>query len=231
MKITLGTTYYENPENLHNFLNRHSDFFDEIIVVDDGSSIHPIEKQQINFPNVKIYKVLKDYGFNSHGCRNLIADQATNDWIVFLDCDRFIADPNIFIKTIEEKKLQSNCRYRFEVHVMEIGNGIHGSVNDFLINKSHFFSVGGYDEELIGIRDGDRFFFKQLLNFGVEKILHGCVIVANRGPSLKNNSIIKSTNDQMNLSIIQEKTKKISYREFVPEPNKKILTFEWKKLI
>lgn len=231
MKISLGTTYYNNPENIVNFIGHHLEHVDELIVVDDGSSdIYHILNYVQPSEKLKLYRVKKDYGFNSHGCRNLIMKEASNEFVILLDSDRKIEDPVYSMGQIKRKTLKKNRLYRFVAHSFDIGKNVHESVNDYLISKTHFFSAGGYDEEWIGYRNGDRQFFEQLKFFGDEKLLHDINILLLRSASLRlNNTDIRSKNDLKNLSkrdynIVMQRMKK-------PEPNKRILTFEWEKLL
>lgn len=202
-----------------------------MIIVDDGSNdIYHISHYVNLSEKIKIYRVKKDYGFNSHGCRNLIMKEASNEFVILIDSDREIHNPKEAIESIKKKKLRKDVLYRFVAHLLKIGNHTHESVNDFLISKKHFFSAGGYDEELIGVRTGDREYFEQLKFFGKEKTLYDIDLILLRSPSVKNNDkrIIVSKNDRKlsaNISkIIQNRMKN-------PEPNKKILTFEWERVI
>lgn len=229
-KITIGTTYYENPKNLFDFLNCNTKQADEIIIVDDGSTKYPISNFLHFFTqkNIRVYRIKEDYGFNSHGCRNLIVSKSQNPWILLLDCDREMLNPQSFYTNIQRKKLKENVLYKFLVHSFEIGNNIHQSVNDFLIHKKHFFSVGGYDEELIGIRDGDRFFLGQLKNYGSERTLTNCEIMITRKSSKKDPTVIVSNLDKIDKGQVMQK---IAQRLDYPEPNKPILTFYWERLL
>jgi len=230
MKISLGTTYYNNPNNILNFVKTHQDYVDELIIVDDGSSnsyhiynyIQPTEK-------VKIFRVKNDYGFNSHGCRNLIMTKANNDFVILLDSDRQFVDPKSTIDKIKQKKLRYNLLYRFTAHVLECGNRTHTSVNDFLISKNLFFSAGGYDEEWIGFRDGDRQYFEQLKHFGDEQILSDIHMLLTRYPSkFENDPKIISDRDIKNIP--KTKYDIVMNRIEIPNPTKKILTFEWEEI-
>lgn len=224
-RLTLGTTYYNCPELIESFLENHKEHFDEIIIVDDGSNI-PAEKFIKDRKKIKLYRVPIDYGFNSHGCRNLIMKEASNDWVVLLDIDRQFLDTEFAVNTFRTKKLNKNTLYLFEM----FGNqdslkNLHCSVNDFLIHKEHFWSAGGYDEELIGSRTGDRQYRKQLEHFGNEKMLYGIQAKFTRKASIKLN--ICSPNDKES----DKKTNNlIKHRMINPEPNKKTLTFEWYKV-
>lgn len=222
MAITIGTTYYNNPQYLKKFINANFEYVDEIIIVDDGSSdaaanyIQPCKK-------IKLFRVLKDYGFNSHGCRNLIMKHTSNDWNILMDVDREFMYPNEAYFNIRNKKLQQNVLYRFVAHAGI--NDSHKSVNDFLIHRDHFFSAGGYDEELIGQRWGDREYFRQLSHFGKEKILYGVDMMLTRKPS----NLINQTSPY-DKNTTPDAVRLVSQRIMKPDPNKPILTFQWERV-
>lgn len=229
--FTLGTTYYDNPDYLNVFITTHIEYVDELIIIDDGSQIYPIETildKYKHYHNLKVYKVLHDYGFNSHGCRNLIVNLAKYDWILLMDSDRIMSYPDVMTSCIRKTKLKANIRYKFIAHFRDLGLNTHASVNDYLIHRDHFKSVGGYDEEIRGVRDGDRSFFKQLISAGgKERILYDCDIQLTRGPSLlRNHKCLSKYDREMTLS---EKVL-ISQREQKPDPQKPTLTFEWTRL-
>jgi glycosyltransferase involved in cell wall biosynthesis len=226
MKLTLGTTYYNCPELLINFIDHHREYFDEVIVVDDGSTV-PAENYIKDRDKIKLYRVPIDYGFNSHGCRNLIMKQTTNDWTVLFDVDRMFIDPKSAVEIIRKRKLKEQVLYLFEMFA-DYNNPktIHSSVNDFLVHKNHFWSAGGYDEELIGMRNGDRQYRQQLLNFGQEKLLHGIQAKFTRKPSLHINTF--SANDKITDDTILKTI--VENRIINPKPNKKTLTFKWHRV-
>ena len=232
MKITLGTTYYNNPENIVPFVEHHLDHVDELIIVDDGSADHyHILKYVQPSEKVKLYRVKHDYGFNSHGCRNLIMKEAENEFVILIDSDRLIHNPYSAINMIKNMKLEKDKIYLFPAHLWEIGNDVYESINDFVISKTHFFSVGGYDEEIIGWRSGDSQFRRQLLNFGQEEVLYDINLIITRlGSVFLNDSRLLSPNDIRYRELIRSKIIKMEDRIKNPEPNKKILTFEWEKL-
>lgn len=199
--------------------------------MDDGSKVSPISSMNIYDPDrkIKIFIVKYDYGFNSHGCRNLIAHKAAHDWIVFLDCDRIIIDPEFTFNIIRSKKLDAATRYKFICHVGRIGLNVHSSINDFLIHRDHFLSVGGYDEELIGFRDGDRSFFKQLLSVGgKERVLQADILLTRPPSVLASINEARSPNDRKTISF--DILNLLEYREKIPDPKKPTITFEWEEL-
>lgn len=228
MQISLGTTYYNNPDFIIKFINNHKDAFDELIIVDDGSfEEHRIDKYVSDDKKIKLYRVKKDYGFNSHGCRNLIMKEASSEFVVLIDSDRKIIDSVSSLAIVKQRKLSLNTLYKFIAHTARLGNQIHDSVNDFLISKTYFFSAGGYDEEIIGFRTGDREYFKQLR--GKEAILPEINIILTRMPTnFMPDKIIKSPFDKNKMPY--NLSKLIERRQKTPDPNKPILTFEWERL-
>lgn len=235
MKITLGTTYYNSPRELKLFMQNHIEYIDELIVVDDGSQIYPAIDHITPIPKLKLYRVKKDYGFNSHGCRNLIMKESENDWVILMDVDRRFTNTKQSIESIKSRKLKENTLYRFIAMTLEKDNtpkNLHFSVNDYLINKNHFFKAGGYDEEIVGFRTGDRQYFKQLKNFGKESVLYDVEMILLRKPTLlMENSIFLSPNDKKSRTPDEkELLKLIDKRIKNPDPNKPILTFEWERV-
>lgn len=227
-QITLGTTYYNNPDLLANFIQRNLPHVDELIVVDDGSML-PASDYIEPHDKIKLYRVTKDYGFNSHGCRNLIMRESTNDWVVMIDVDRQFDDPEFAFDTFKTKPVQPNTLYRFEAYHNKDYSDLHVSVNDFLIHRNHFFSAGGYDEELIGVRAGDRHYFEQLLHFGYERTIRGILMRLMRGASvnIRSKQLAPATSPNDILTIDVKKVDIVRRRMKQPEPNKPILTFDW----
>lgn len=85
-RITIITTYYNNKQNMFDFL---VDFMSlperfSLIIVDDGSQQFPITDVLKMFGNdlerCKVYRVPIDLGFNSHGCRNLGMTLSETEW-------------------------------------------------------------------------------------------------------------------------------------------------------
>lgn len=226
--ITLGTTYYNCPGLLTRFVTKNIDHVDELIIVDDGSSI-PAQQLIKPSPKLKLYRVKEDIGFNSHGCRNLIVNQSSNDWIVLIDIDREFMSADYAFTQIKTRNLRPDVRYLFMLHYMKWGERVHSGVNDFLINKQLFNLAGGYDEEAVGVRTGDRQFFRQLIAAGgKEQILHDIDLAHTRTATLhiKNNRNIISSAKATGGSR-GELESLLADRMINPNPNKPTLQFEW----
>ena len=112
--ITLIHTYYNEPDHLRRNLETWYtfDFPIKIMIVDDGSMIHPAYDvlKDVSLPEnvtLSLYRVKDDIGFNSHGARNLAAKVADSEWLLFLDIDHNIHNWNL--KTlVEEAELKSH---------------------------------------------------------------------------------------------------------------------------
>jgi hypothetical protein len=233
MKLTLGTTYYENPEYLEKFVDAHLPHCDELIVVDDGSQKYKAFTVLHEDPKIKLYRVKKDYGFNSHGCRNLIMKEALHDWVVLIDVDRQFGNGGRDLSKISTKQLDETALYKFVVHVNRLGLNVHQSINDYLVNKKMFFSAGGYDEELRGVREGDRDFMFQMLHYGPQKTLDDINLMHIRPPSgtLKEElDKAKQNGVPFGLPYTQQLKDLVELRKIKPDPNKPTLTFDWERV-
>lgn len=165
-RFTIGYTYYNEPELLQQQLNlwKHYPHQVEIILVDDGSEEFPAYDIVKNFeyPNFQLWRVDEDLGFNSHGCRNLIADLTSCDKILFSDIDcHFSPETIAFLKRVSfnPEKLYYFSFYSsasFQYHSWP------GHPNVFLVSKDKFWEAGGYDESFTGWHTGDREFIERL---------------------------------------------------------------------
>ena len=93
-RLTLGLTYFNDEKWIHEWYHQFKFYPSEveIIIFDDASDHSPIE--EVLYPirdmpdhtaEISLYKVTKDLGFNSHGCRNAIAKLAKSELLCFFD--------------------------------------------------------------------------------------------------------------------------------------------------
>ena len=81
-RLTVGYTYFDEPHKLKQQFEIWKKWPAEvdIILVDDGSDHSPAKDviDEVGFkledyqPNFRLFKVTRNLGFNSHGCRNLV---------------------------------------------------------------------------------------------------------------------------------------------------------------
>lgn len=218
--LTLGTTYYNCPDYLERFVENHIDDVDSMIIVDDGSQEDLKARHFVDqTPKISLYEVTEDIGFNSHGCRNLIMSECQTEWCILMDCDRQIINNGIKIIQEDLDDLDKNTRYSFSAHFLKKGTNTHVSVNDYLITKNTFWLAGGYDEELVGIRTGDREYFCQLAHFSKHDVLVDIDMILTRSATFHNP-----------VKINHASVAKVNERLANPVNDKPILRFCWRQM-
>ena len=231
-EITVITTYYNNEDLLRKFIENFLLIEDiKLIIVDDGSMIHPAIDTVKDFPadRISLYRIKKDLGFNSHGARNLGYTVSVTDWNIFIDIDYNLLDIVDDIKKLQYANLNENSVYYF-------------NLNTFLIHKETYGSGKGYDEEFVNIHYGDRFFIEYLRD-NFKSIYFNKIkpIRLDRKCIFSNEHKITTYDDEKRIFYqpITDVTNSIEdvkamvrkrYREY-DFSNKHILNFEWEKLI
>lgn len=165
-RFTIGYTYYNEPNLLKNQLEFWLRYPPEveIILVDDGSQKYPAYDllKDLDIPNFQLWRVDKDLGFNSHGCRNLITNLASTDFVLYLDIDCLMSPDNVgYLKRVKWKE---DKLYRFAMMngVNKVYYPYPGHQNVFLVSKKNYWEAGGYDESFTGYHKGDREFHRRL---------------------------------------------------------------------
>jgi hypothetical protein len=188
-RLTIGYTYYNDTEQLEHLLEVWKDWpsLVDIFLVDDGSQIFPAQDILHNWnkpdygPSFQLWRVPRDIGFNSHGCRNLIAKYASTDAIAFLDIDMEVSTETIgrlMTKIYHPRSFyQHDCWIKNKQELLPYP----GHLNSFVINKDLFWEAGGYDESFTGHHFGDREFIERVTELpGVSQRHSGNVICLNR---------------------------------------------------
>jgi predicted glycosyltransferase involved in capsule biosynthesis len=106
-----------------------------------------------------LYKVTKDIGFNSHGCRNLGARLADTEWLLFLDIDYTLQPSELH--RLQKEELDSNTWYEINARFKGRGN-TYMALNQFIIPRKLFEDSGGYDESFVPFHYGDREFLERI---------------------------------------------------------------------
>lgn len=118
----------------------------EFIVIDDCSSPPlTIDKELLN---LRLFRVLDDIDWNMPGCRNLAAIQSQSDWLLYFDVDNIITAEQMEMIVLALGGLDKKTLYCFKRIYNEVEVEPH--INTYLISRSGFFAVGGYDEDFSG---------------------------------------------------------------------------------
>lgn len=166
--VSLVCSYYDDPRRLFDLAWNHTtfDYFDEIIIVDDGSQKHLARDVLVDLiadepslsDRVRLFRIPWDYGFNNHGGRNLAMRYVRNEWCTLIDVDNVMDEA--FCEKLHEM-IDSAPEDTFIIHNADITPN-KDTLNHFTLKHSQFWRCGGYDEEFMGIHYGDRVFRHRL---------------------------------------------------------------------
>jgi len=190
-RVTLGYTYFQDRVHLERQLQLWKDYpsYVDIFLVDDGSedeeALEVIKESGWDLPEYgptfQLWKCTRNLGFNSHGCRNLIARYALSDYIAFFDIDMQISTETVG-RLITRKYSERNF-YQHDLWVKHEQRGVPypGHMNSFLIHKDLYWEAGGYDESFTGHHHGDREFIERIKELPDVICRHsGQVVLLNR---------------------------------------------------
>ncbi len=162
--VSFNITYYNEPKWLLWWYDRMveldkqgCDFY--LNVCDDGSQTYPATKffkKYPPLPQMRLFRVTEDIGFNSHGARNLLMKTTLTDWNVMSDIDRRYPLDHMVEMTDCDLILKEGNYYSFREITKASPDGF--SVNEYIVHKNDFWKTGGYDEEFVNIHFGDRYF-------------------------------------------------------------------------
>lgn len=168
-RLTIAYSYYEEPELLEKQAQLWEDYPPgvEIFVVDDGSQKYPaldiLKRTYFPYgPNIQLWTVDEDLGFNSHGCRNLAATYAPTDPILFLDMDITLNPCDV--GSLRRIAFKDGRHYMFNAYIRHKKTFVPcpGHINMFITTKKTYWDAGGYDESFTGWHYGDREFHERL---------------------------------------------------------------------
>lgn len=234
--ITLVHTYYNEPDHLSRNVETWSgfDFPIRIMIVDDGSMIHPAYDvlKDLKLPDdvkLSLFRVKDDIGFNSHGARNLAAHVAESDWLLFLDIDHNIHHWNLKA-LVEDIELKPHVIYKFG-GVEFVNNNRYVdrrvTVNQFMMNKQFYLDSGGYDESYTSVHWGDRPFIEVLEKTNRTVVFKSIILPVYRGGRkiYINNDLNRPVYDEAAMTIHMPDPYKITNK------TDKRLNFEWEQLL
>ena len=168
--ISVNITYYNEPTWFKYWYLLFKKFYKDGIdialnICDDGSQRDPASgffEKNVPLPNMRLFRVKEDIGFNSHGARNLLMQHTQTEWNMMSDIDRHYSMQtlNDIIRTEAAGQLEQGKYYSFRDQNSTVKETY--SLNEFIVCKADFWKTGGYDEEFTNIHWGDRYFFDTL---------------------------------------------------------------------
>lgn len=116
------------------------------VIVDDCSATPLVADAQ--GLNLRLLRVNDDIAWNMPGCRNLLATQASTDWLLYFDIDNAASEASIQMLADALPRLDADRLHVFRR--TENGADVDPHINTFLISRRGFFAAGGYDEDFCG---------------------------------------------------------------------------------
>lgn len=233
-QFTIIHTYYNDRTLLETQIERWKVYNTpiKIILIDDGSQEVPAEEvfRGVTFSDnidLSVYKVTKDIGFNSHGCRNLGAMLANTEWLLFLDIDYTIQPSELRRLQTEEldplKFYEINARFKNWAPERDP----YVALNQFVISKKLYLESEGYDESWVPFHFGDREFLGRLADISEKVNLDWVNLTCRRGGR-------KGIIDDTATIPVYDDEKMVFYsRKFDPNKIERVssrINFPWKKV-
>lgn len=178
-KLTLIYTYYENPKmferQLGNWMTYPKLLRDrtEIIVVDDGSKKAPaleVVQAEGGFPllDLRIYRVLVDIPWNQDGARNLAMSECHTLWAFMTDMDHLLPPDQMALML---KMPLKHGEYYMPDQRLTNGESLQRPhPNSYVMSRSDFWTMGGYDEDFAGYYGSDGNFRRCARSAGLREI-------------------------------------------------------------
>lgn len=168
--ISVNITYYNEPIWFKYWYLLFKKFYKDGVdialnICDDGSQRDPASaffEKNVPLPNMRLFRVKEDIGFNSHGARNLLMQQTQTEWNMMSDIDRHYSLNTLtkIIRAEQSDQLKQGTYY--SMWEITPASKDRFSINECVLSKTDFWKTGGYDEEFTNIHWGDRYFFDTL---------------------------------------------------------------------
>lgn len=176
--FTLCVPYYRQPLMLRRQIEewRKYPVGVEVILVDDGTPdpnehAERILREQDDgelLDRVRLYRILIDKPWNREGARNLAATHVDTEWLCHIDIDHVMpAETATYLTRVfdaQPRKIYRFARFRVGAAdetrrrdalspLAEFGP-VHPHIDSYLMTRSHYWAIGGYDEDYAGVLGG-----------------------------------------------------------------------------
>ena len=230
--LSIIYSYYNQPEMLVKIVEIINTYSKEIreeievIIVDDGSMIKPLEKPLFKCL-YRCFRIMEDIGFNNGGSKNIGILNAEGSWCMIMDLDHWFSEKNIDKLLKKIRRTHKERWYMF----YRLRNGyetIKHNPNLKLI-RSEIIKNNLYDEDFSGYYGYEDKYQLHLLTdkYGKPKILKRILIDVSTDQSA---STISQTNRNLdrNKELLRKKIEnEIPYsREFFRTPYEELFTEE-----
>lgn len=177
-KLTIYFPYYNQVNALKNQLEHYSNFTREIrdkiiiFIVDDGSekkALDHIGKKYLRNLNIILYRINIDIPWNQPEANNLAMSNVSTDYVLRIDIDHFIDEPNLSKLMNSDLNLNKNF-YKFKRKKND-NTSLKSHPNTYLISQKKYLEVKGYNESLCGNYGHDDFDFLARIKKLIKSVL------------------------------------------------------------
>lgn len=213
----------------------------EIIVVDDASPERPAAEvaRPQDLPTLSIYRVQKDIPWHQDAARNLGAHVALGAWLVLTDMDHALPLTSVqtLLRRADSGGLDAGTIYTLSRIDADTGLPTLATdgtpkphSNSYLVSRTTYWHIGGYDESLCGIYGTDGLFHWRAFRKAAKSHLDD-VALLRYSPAMVPDSETttlprKEGRDETELA--RRKAAALMRGIEAPVP---VLTFEWKRVL
>lgn len=174
-RLSIVSAYYENAgmlraqvENLNNLPPGMAEQI-TLIVVDDCSPTAPAVVEPGQRFAVEVYRLAVDVAWNQDACRNLGMRHVKSEWVLLTDMDHVPSER--LIDRLLTMPLDTSRFYRMARVSAPDASAYKPHPNSYVLTKSLYWRVGGYDERWAGAYGTDGNFRRGLDKLSSEVFL------------------------------------------------------------
>lgn len=182
-RLTFVYPYYECPKFFADQFYRWASYPEDlrahlsIIVVDDGSPTLPAQLEAIIAAQphfVRVFRIDQDIRWNWLAARNIGAHHAADGWLLLTDMDHVVSEE--MLRSVIWSSLDPSVAYMFK-RVEHTGTPIRPHSASYLMTRTLFWQIGGYDEALSGYYGTDGEFRRRVAHRATLQILDNATLI------------------------------------------------------
>jgi predicted glycosyltransferase involved in capsule biosynthesis len=178
--VTLVMAYYENAGMLREHYRRIREMSAlvrdmlSVVIVDDGSPNSPAFAEDLRGAALQVYRVREDIRWNQDACRNIGVRHAETNWVMLTDIDHMLDQKSW------EHLLSRDWNHEVVYNFLRVSAPemlpYKPHPNSWLMAKSVYEKIGGYDERFAGYYGTDSDFRDRLVQVAQLKTIKSCLI-------------------------------------------------------